>query len=149
MVVVTPLLTMLLGFAFWFYQMHQAQMAVYRDVREPTWQTATFSCGDPGETSGSFPRGSANVSRSGGLFIPTNWFNVYRNAPGPNVEVITRSFGEASKDATRHVDGATVGKVFEVKDTQYRAQATMMCNEKVEDGQLDMHKRIAHILVDP
>ena len=35
MLVVTPLLATLCGFAFWFYQVHSAEMSVYRKVREP------------------------------------------------------------------------------------------------------------------
>ncbi len=150
MVVVTPLLAMLCGFAFWFHQMHHAQMLVYRSVREPTWQTATFACGNPGETSASYPSGNASVGGGGSLMIPADWSPVYRNAPGgPNNEVITRSLNTASKDATRTLAGKDVPGILHIPSSTYQASATMMCNETVHDGQLDAYKRITHVVVSP
>jgi hypothetical protein len=151
MVVVTPLLAMLCGFAFWFHQFHQAQMTVYRDVREPTWQTALAACGNPGPTSGSYTSGGSSVTGGGPVVIPgANWTNVYRYVPGtPNVEVITRSIPDTNKDATRTLSGHDVPGILRISSSTYQAQARMMCNETVQDGQPDPMKRIAHVTVKP
>jgi hypothetical protein len=150
MVVVTPLLAMLCGFAFWFYQMHYAQMRVYQSVRQPVWETATFSCGNPGETSASFPRGTASVGGGGSLMVPADWSPVYRYAPGgPNNEVITRPINEASQNATRTVSGKDVPGILHISSTTYQASAKMMCNETVHDGQPDAYKRMTHFTVSP
>jgi len=149
--VVVPMLIALCGIGFWFYQVHTAQMKVYRSVREPVWATATFGCGQAGETSASMPgpQGGVSVANGGPPAVPADFSPVYRNVPGaPNNEVITRSMGEAKGSAQETVSGFTV-TWFAPRPTSYNASATMQCNEAVHDGQPGAAKRIAAVVFSP
>ena len=146
-----PLLICLCGIGFWFYQVHTAQMKVYRSVREPVWATATFGCGQAGETSHSYPGPQGNVSVSNGSppAVAADFSPVYQNVPGaPNNEVITRPMGEAKKTGQESLAGFTV-TWFEPKNTSYEATAQMQCNEAVHDGKPDPAKRIAAAVFSP
>ena len=149
--VVVPMLIALCGIGFWFYQVHTAQMKVYRSVREPVWATATFGCGQAGETSQPMPgpQPRTSVANSGPPAVLADFSPVYRNVPGgPNNEVITRSLGEAKGSAQETVPGFKV-VWFEPRPTNYNASATMQCNEAVHDGQPKPAKRIAAAVFSP
>ena len=146
-----PLLICLCGIGFWFYQVHTAQMKVYRSVREPVWATATFGCGQAGETGHSFPgpQGGASVSNGSPPAVPADFSQVYQSVPGgPNNEVITRPIGEAKGSANETVSGFRV-TWFEPRSTTYNASATMQCNEAVHDGKPDAAKRLAAAAFQP
>ena len=149
--VVVPMLVSLMGVGWWFWDMHTAQMQVYRESAEPVFATATYSCGQAGETSHSFPGPQSPASVSGGSvpLVPADFSKVYEAAPGaPNEEVITRSISDAKADANAQTDG--FGAIwFNPNGHSYKASAKMLCNEAVHDGQLDTTKRIAAAVFDP
>jgi hypothetical protein len=149
--VVVPLLIALCGIGFWFYEVHTAQMKVYRTARESVWATATFGCGQAGETGRSMPGPQSGTSVGGGgpPQIPADFSQVYRSVPGgPNNEVITRSMSEGNGSAQERVAGFKV-VWFEPRTTNYNASASMQCNEAVHDGQPDPAKRIAAAAFSP
>jgi hypothetical protein len=150
MLVVTPLLTLLLAMAFWFYQIHMKELGIMRKVREPVWATATFGCGRAGETSARYPgtQPGVSVDDAAPVYVPgTDYSRVYTNAPGgPNNEVITRSTADARVSATDTLDG---DEDFHFRQMNLRAHATMMCNETVHDGQPDAYKRITAAAFQP
>jgi len=149
--VVVPLLIVLCGIGWWFYEVRTAQMKVYRDAREPTFATATFGCGRAGDTSHPMPGPQPGVAVSGGSAptVPADFSSVTRNVPGnPNNAVITRPIGEAKGSGTDTVAGFRA-IWFTPRTTSYQASATMMCNEAVEDGQLDLAKRSAAVTFSP
>lgn len=148
--VVVPMLIALCGIGFWFYQVHTAQMKVYRSVREPVWATATYGCGQAGETSHSMPGPQGGVSVANGAPPAAGDFSqVYESVPGgPNNEVITRPIGRANGSAQETVSGFKV-TWFAPKPTNYDATATMQCNEAVHDGKPDAAKRLAAVAFSP
>jgi len=149
--VVTPLLIMLCAIGFWFFQLHRAHMKVYQEVREPVWATATFGCGQAGETAQRMPgpQGGATVSSAAALTVPADWSPVYQNVPGgPNNEVITRPMGQANGSANEAVSGHKVFW-FEPGATTFNRSAQMQCNEAVHDGNPNGTKRIAAAVFDP
>lgn len=149
--VVTPLLIMLCAIGFWFFQLHRAHMKVYQEVREPVWATATFGCGQAGDTAVRMPgpQGDAQVSNGGPPAIPADWSPVYQNVPGgPNNEVITRPMPGAKGSASEAVSGHKVFW-FEPGGTTFNRSAEMQCNEAVHDGNPNGAKRIAAAVFNP
>jgi hypothetical protein len=144
LLVITPLFTLLMGTAYWFYEIHTKQMSVMRRAREPVWATATFACGNPGETSASYPGVQPGVSVGGGpiVYVPgADYTQIYKNVPGgPNNEVLTRATADAEIDVTDDLAG---NDFLHLRETHYAAHARMMCNDTVHDGQPNTMKRIA------
>ncbi len=150
--VVVPLLVTLWGISYWFFEFRTAQMKVYRQARESTVATATFGCGRAGDTSHSYPGPQPGVSIAGGM-VPTapgaDLSSVTKNVPGnPNNGVIARPIGEAKGQGSDSVAGFKA-IWFKPSTTHYEASTTMMCNEAVEDGQLDTAKRSAAMVFSP
>jgi hypothetical protein len=119
-------------------------MSVYRNVREPVWTTATQGCGKGG------PSG-ASVSSGPRAILPTADFTpVYRNVPGaPHTDMITRALDLADSETTETLAGTNVPRIIKTPDTSYHATARMICNEQVEDAELDAMKRIAAVAFRP
>ena len=119
MLVVTPLFATLCGFAFWFYQVHRAEMLVYQKVREPVWATASFGCGDAGETGASMPGPAERASVSSGIppIVPA--------------------------------DAKDVPNIISTPTSTFRTDARVLCNEHVEDGRAKTMKRIASVAFRP
>jgi hypothetical protein len=152
MLIVTPLLATLCGFAFWFYQVHAAEMSVYRKVREPVWATATFGCGNAGETAANLPgpRGATDIASSGPPLIPADFSPVFRNVPvGPHNDAITRSVEQGVGQTSETLDGKSIPQILTTPNTTFRTTARMTCNENVETGQPDRMKRVAAVAFQP
>jgi hypothetical protein len=150
--VVTPLFATLCGFAFWFYQVHRAQMLVYQKVREPVWAAATFGCGDAGDTGAPMPGPEERISVSSGIppVVPADYTLVIRNVPGgPNNDAITRLARTVNADATETLVGKDIPNIMSTPTSTFRTDARVICNEHVEDGKAKTMKRIAAVVFRP
>ena len=150
-IVVAPLLIMLMGVGWWFWEIESAQSRIAREAAQPVFATATYGCGQAGETSHAYPGPQSPATVSGGSvpMVPADMSQVYQAAPGaPNDEVITRSISDAKATTQTTTEGfRTIW--FEPKSANYQISATMLCNEAVHDGQLDQTKRIAAAVFNP
>jgi hypothetical protein len=142
-VIVAPLLLIVLAFSWFVYRMHLEKLAALEHAREPAWATASFGCGRPGETHVPLPGAAGDVAiAEKRLDVPAD-FDVVREDIGesPDDDILGRPLAIATAERERDVEPVAV---IHASAMTFRARTSVMCNETVEDGRLDIDKRVTH-----